>query len=80
MAMPGALVRDDMRPLVTLGSREGACRACACECEAAGSGTDVSKASQAQQAVLLDVRISSAMTPQRAGSFKHRPVLLPASN
>jgi hypothetical protein len=71
MAMPGALVRDDMRPRVTLGSREGAaCRACACECEAAGSGTNVSKASQAQQAALMDVQISSAMTPQRAGSFK----------
>jgi hypothetical protein len=46
---PGALVREAMRPRVTLGSREGAweaeaCRACAFECEAARSGTNVSSA------------------------------------
>ena len=47
MGGPGALVREAMRPRVTLGSREGACRAdgaCACECEAARSGANVSRA------------------------------------
>jgi hypothetical protein len=60
LGMP-TLVRDEMRPRVTLGSLDGACRACACGCEAAVPHTEVSDV-QPQTSEYL----SAATAPQRA--------------
>lgn len=79
MAMPGTLVREDMRPRVTLGSREGACRACACECEAAVQVQESAKPTGTPGCITGRPNKLGHDTTA-AGSFKHRPVWMLASS